>query len=371
LIKEKRKNKMEQIEKEWEEYKLFRLTSSVTASRSIHIFKQDENIVRPEPSELFISTKTHIVSMETEVDVMKLFWDTPIIDYYSQQEGIVKKQCLTKCFDKDTYELQLIDMNRQPMPYKESVTIHIDNPEGRLKFKDVRKITVGVSKHDFVKLDSKPSRLFYNCCILILRIDNDGKYEEYHIKIFKTGKIELPGSKNDVMFQKILTFIKIFLNQNIVSYQAILCNTNFTCNYNIHRDKLHELLVTKYRIQSSYYPSSHHAIQAKLYFKFNNDSNSVEYLDGFTHAKINNSTRLDRVDIDHNGNIFMVSCMIFRTGSVLISTRKYMDAVVFTYNLLVKVFKDDFAVVNHGLCQIKPLKNTNFKTNIKQVIVHF
>jgi TATA-box binding protein (TBP) (component of TFIID and TFIIIB) len=361
---------MEEIEKEWKEYKLYRLTTPIYEAPDKVVSKKNKDITYPEPSNLFISTKTHIIIMKEEINVMDIFLNTPIISYYSQKEGFVKKQCLCKCFDKTTFDKQEEEIKKQPSPCKEVITTHIDNPDGRLKFKDVRKVTVGVSKHDFTKLNNKDTRLFYNCCILIIRIFNEKSslYEEYHVKMFKTGKIEIPGTKDDDMFQKLLNYIKNYLNQEIVSYQPILCNTNFSCNYNIHRDELYELLTNKYNIQSSYYPSSHHAIQCRMYYKCTD--NTVEYIDGYSHAKINNSTKLDRAEYNNDKDTLMVSCMIFRTGSVLISTRKSMEAIIETYNLLVKIFKDDFELLNHGISDAKITKSTEIKTLLKQIIIY-
>ena len=38
---------------------------------------------------------------------------------------------------------------------------------------------------------TKKKGAFYNCFVIIMRVMENGKFKEYHIKIFNTGKIEL------------------------------------------------------------------------------------------------------------------------------------------------------------------------------------
>ena len=49
-----------------------------------------ENI--PKCSELYISTKTKNGELNQEIDLKKVFWKVPIIEYQEAKEGILKKQ---------------------------------------------------------------------------------------------------------------------------------------------------------------------------------------------------------------------------------------------------------------------------------------
>ena len=68
---------------------------------------------------------------------------------------------------------------------EENVMTSIDNPSGRIKFKDIRKISVGISKKDVLSYRSKKKSAFYNCFVLILRILDEGEFKEFHVKVFK------------------------------------------------------------------------------------------------------------------------------------------------------------------------------------------
>ena len=55
--------------------------------------------------------------------------------------------------------------------YKEHIIKQIHNPSARrIKFKDERKITVGISKKDIMNCRGKVKNAFYNCFAIILRI---------------------------------------------------------------------------------------------------------------------------------------------------------------------------------------------------------
>ena len=102
-------------------------------------------------------------------------------------------------------ELNNIKENLQKEVYfDEQIITSIQNPTGRIKFKDIRKISVGISKKDIISYRIKKKSAFYNCFVMIMRIKLDGIYKEYHIKIFNTGKIEIPGVQNDDTYELIL-----------------------------------------------------------------------------------------------------------------------------------------------------------------------
>jgi hypothetical protein len=79
----------------------------------------------------------------------------------------------------------------------------IDNPNGRIKFKDIKKIDIGFCKNDLVKQKKKTKSAFYNCFVLIYRVSIQNKFKEIHIKMFNTGKIEIPGIQNEEMVRYI------------------------------------------------------------------------------------------------------------------------------------------------------------------------
>ena len=45
----------------------------------------------PECSDIYISTQTKIAYLNQKIDLYKVFWLLPVIDYFSPKNGIIKK----------------------------------------------------------------------------------------------------------------------------------------------------------------------------------------------------------------------------------------------------------------------------------------
>lgn len=263
----------------------------------------------PEPSEIYISTKSKIAYLAKSVD-LKIFWDIPVISYATPQNGVIKKQI--KINSKTPEELELVQERlKSELYYDQYIMSHIDNPNGRIKFKDIRKITIGISKKDIMSYRSKKKQAFYNCFVMILRIKIDNLFREFHIKVFNTGKLEIPGVQSESMFKTVLNHIIDILQQfyeeeltYIDKNDTVLINSNFNCGFYINREILYDILRNKYNIQAIYDPCSYPGIQCKFYY--NND------------LTVQNGMQITTENKDKYKNVIEVSFMIFRTGSVLI-----------------------------------------------------
>ena len=174
------------------------------------------NINAPIPSDIYISTKSKIAYLTEPVD-LKIFWEIPVIPYATPINGVIKKQI--KINSKSQEELDEIQQRLQKELYfDEHIMSHIDNPSGRIKFKDIRKITIGISKKDIMSYRSKKKQAFYNCFVMIIRLKIGPGFREFHIKVFNTGKLEIPGVQNDDMFELVLESIINILQPYIVVY---------------------------------------------------------------------------------------------------------------------------------------------------------
>jgi len=261
-------------------------------------------------TDLYISTKTKMLYLNCNIELFPLFWEINVLPYYKQSEGIIKKQM--KFSSNNEKELDLI--NKKTNNYKDimidvQIIKHLNNLSGRVKFKDVRKITIGLSKKDIISYRKKKKGAFINCFIVILRVLIDKIYREIHIKVFNTGKIEIPGIQKDCHIDAIMTLLISNLNKynkKITHYfkdktETILINSNFSCGFYINRNKLYELLISKYNINCSYDPCSYPGIQCEFYY-----DNLIK------------DDELQNGKQNQNENIIKISFMIFRTGSILI-----------------------------------------------------
>jgi len=310
------------------------------------------NVVAPTPSALYISTKSKIAYLTEPVD-LRVFWQIPIIPYATPCNGVIKKQI--KINSKSQEELDDIQLRLQnELYFDEHVMSHIDNPSGRIKFKDIRKITIGVSKKDIMTYRSKKKQAFYNCFVMIIRLKIVEEFKEFHIKVFNTGKLEIPGVQNDSMFELVLKTIISILQPHSPTQlcynkksDTVLINSNFNCGFYIDREVLYDILRYKYNIQAIYDPCSYPGIQCKFYY--NKDIGVQTGKQITTENKVKYS------------NIVEVSFMIFRTGSVLIVGMCDDDVLFEIYNFLKLLLVAEFENVCQGILDSSTLANVKDK----------
>lgn len=289
----------------------------------------------PKATDIYISTKTKIAYLNTPIDLKKIFWKIDIIPYARATQGVVKKQMK---FNSTSYE-ELEDIQHRLKEisfYEDHVITSINNPNGRIKFKDIRKISIGISKKDIVSYRCKRKSAFYNCFVLILRLLIDNEFKEFHVKVFNTGKLEIPGIQNEEALQLILnnviTIIQPHMEEKLGykenSTETVLINSNFNCGYYINREILYDMLKTKYNIQAIYDPCSYPGIQCKFYF---DPDIGIQ-----NHSQITEDVKSKFV------NIKEVSFMIFRTGSVLIVGKCDESVLITIYEFLKKILASEY-----------------------------
>lgn len=322
----------ESMDEAWDKFINFGITEDNIEEPIISRDTLNSNEI-PDSTPIFISTKTKIIYLNVSIDLKDLFWKLPMINYDTLDEGIIKKEFRFNFVSKEEvteFEENIQIMNNNNVKNLNVVVLNqINNPTGRVKFKDIRKVDIGICKNDLIKNKNKNNKnekktknAFYNSFVIIYRIFIDDKYKEFHIKMFNTGKIEIPGiqteSSVDLIMQKLIGILNPYYNEPIYENErtTILINSNFSCNYYINREKLFNILKTKYEIGGNYDPCSYPGILCKY--------------------KIGNKK---------------VSFMIFRTGSVLIVGKCNDDDVNCIYQYLIKLFKDEY----NEICELNSI----------------
>jgi hypothetical protein len=286
-----------------------------------------ENSVKKEMpicDELYISTKTKVLFLNQEIDIYGIFWKIPIIEYWQPKEGILKKQMKIVSKTPEEYEEYRKKLDGIAH-YREHIIKQIDNPSARrIKFKDERKITIGLSKKDIMNCRGKAKNAFYNCFAIILRFKYEGAFREIHVKVFNTGKMEIPGILNSNLLDIVKKMILETIQPNVDNpldfidtdaEENVLINSNFNCGYHINRDKLHTILRSeKYRIESAYDPCSYPGVKCKYYF--NNEYGFDESKQKGQISPEDRSMKMSELGV--NKKYSEISFMIFRTGSGLI-----------------------------------------------------
>jgi len=305
-----------------------------------------------ENDELYISTKTKVIYLNTPIDIYDIFWKLPVIEYWKPEEGIVKKQIKIVSKSKEDYE-EYKKKLEGIYYYNEHIIKQIDNPNARrIKFKDERKITIGISKKDIMNYRGKKKNAFYNCFAIILRFKYENVFKEIHIKVFNTGKMEIPGVQNsqflEIAKEMILRCLKEYVTHDLYFINCeeennVLINSNFKCGFYINQNKLYTILNgAKYNIETSYEPCTYPGVKCKFYY--NNEISD-------THVKQNGQIlQEDRCmkmsELIDNKKYTEVSFMIFRTGSCLILGNCNERILNFVYNFIKNILIEEYNDIN-------------------------
>ena len=376
-------NAVENIDDEWEKFisnnygqdldidldKPDELNNEITLNISENMNgKNDRNSCDiPKATEIYISTKSKIAYLNQEIDLKEIFWKIPVIQYSIPKNGIIKKQMKFNSLQQEEVDY-IKEQLKDELYYDEHIITSINNPNGRIKFKDIRKVSVGISKKDIMSYRSKKKSAFYNCFVMIMRINIDNIFKEFHIKVFNTGKVEIPGIQNDQIYEQVLktllSTLQDYIKEPLCYLQksdTVLINSNFNCGFYINREVLYDILKLKYNIQCIFDPCSYPGIQCKFYY---NPEVDVELQTG---------SQISNEDKEKYKKIVEVSFMIFRTGSILIVGMCNENVLYIIYEFIKKMLINEFYhvsqpnVLSGGSGDFA--KNKNKKIRKKQIFI--
>ena len=318
----------------------------------------------PTCSELHISTKTKVLYLNCPIDTVKTFWSVPIIDYWRPIEGVIKKQTKITSFSPEELEetqerlrncgyhyTEMViksastnkvmpDVESNPVStqknnrdntvyqYRGSVAPLPQTPK-RIKFKDDRKITIGIAKKDIMNCRGKPKKAFMNCFAIIIRFKYKEEFREVHVKVFNTGKLEIPGVPDDNMLrlvrEKVIEYLQPYLDTKGIPLEYIkgsgddgdedvLINSGFHCGFCIDQKAFYAILRSdKYGIETSYDSCHYPGIRCKYYYRTDLQK---DHPDQGRICLSDNGIKLSQLELSKKYTC--VSFMIFSTGNCLV-----------------------------------------------------
>ena len=299
----------------------------------------------PKCSPIYISTKTKISYLNHPIDLKQTFWNVPITQYHIPKEGVIKKQMKFNSSSQEELDEVLSHCDNNIFT-DHQILSRIIKPEGRITFRDIRKISQGLCKKDITSYRCKRKGAFYNCFALILRIEHDSVFKEIHVKVFNTGKLEIPGIQDDSILVKTLDLLiktlrplvpqKDSLDWLKNKSETVLINSNFSCGFFINRDKLYNRLKYHYRINSAYDPCSYPGIQCEFYYDPNSETQTGQHPPS-------------GISDEERERYIKMSFMVFRTGSVLIVGKCKEDVLDKIYEFLKVLLESEYTNVSGGL----------------------
>ena len=138
---------------------------------SIELGKEECNEVENiTPSELYISTKTKIIYLNKPIDIYDIFWKIPVMKYGTKSNCVIKKQVKIHSVSQANLDdiLNNIEEHRNKGLHIEETILHnakTQNPNKNCEFKDVRKVSIGLSRKDILSQRSKKECFLQLFCI--------------------------------------------------------------------------------------------------------------------------------------------------------------------------------------------------------------
>lgn len=337
------------LDDEWNNF-INNKEENISKSKSLPAISN--RIDAPECDDLYISTKTKVLFLNQKINIYDIFWKIPVIPYWEAKSGILKKQMKIVCNTPQEFEQYKSKLESVPY-YTENIIKQIDNPTARrIKFKDERKITIGVSKKDIMNCRGKVKNAFYNCFAIIIRFRHEDIFREIHVKIFNTGKLEIPGILNAeflcIIKKLVIEYIQPHIDTNLdyienLENDSVLINSNFNCGFYIQRERLHSILRSeKYKIDSSYDPCSYPGVKCKFYFN-NEIGFDIEKQNGLI---MEEDRCMKMSELCENKKYTEVSFMIFRTGSCLIVGNCSEKILMFIFDFIKKILKEEYTNIS-------------------------
>lgn len=373
-------SQIENIEDDWlsflENTKVGNISLNTDDTHTTSIEKEITEQNFPKCSPIYISTKTMISYLNIPIDYLNVFWKIPVISYSDSREGIIKKQI--KITNLSPEETEHMDKNLETTKKENSDLIICKDQissvrnanSGKVKYKDVFKLSVGLSSKDIISHRCKKKGAFYNCFVMIMRIKINSIFKEIHVKVFNTGKLQIPGVQSEEMLTKILDMVvsvmKPYVSEDLAykseTSETELINSNFKSNYFINRDKLYNLLKYKYKIHSMFDPCSYPGIQCKFYYNTNYTENI-----GVCQCKDKKCNYRNKKDKKDDG-CYEISFMIFRTGSVLIVGKCNEDVLRNTYKFIVDLLVNEYQEIHIPNSLSKDFQNEEKKKKLSKKV---
>ena len=330
-----------ELDNEWDDFLNNRESENQKKDFLEHEIKYNKKSP-PMSTDIYISTTTKILFLNlNEIEILSHFWKLLVIDYNLQKTGIIKKQIKISLFDNQSID-ELDTILNKNNNAKYLVISHIQNNNNN-NIKHVRKVTIGICKKDILSKTNKEKSAFYNCYVIVLRIKLNNIFKEVHIKIFNTGKIEIPGIQSNEMLEQIKKDLLFILKEidpsiefNDKISRDILINSNFNCGFYINREKLYNILRNKYKINAVYDPCSYPGIRC-----------------------------IYNIDLK-----IKISYMIFRTGSILIVGKCNKDQLIVVYEYIKTILFNEYHLIESNISQeaINIEKKSKHKKSKKKII---
>jgi TATA-box binding protein (TBP) (component of TFIID and TFIIIB) len=221
--------------------------------------------------------------------------------------------------------------------------IEIIKEKTDIKYIEHGKTTAGVSNKNISEKKAAKKKVFYNQMTVLVNL-YEGKSN--NIKLFNNGAISMTGLKSVEDGKKAVEIVLKYMKTNnlilenidssINNFKIVLINSDYYIGYEIKRSELHQLLINKYQIFSSYEPCIYPGVNSKFYW-------NEDYFDKQYKGKCYCLNPCDGKGCGKgDGNCKKITISAFQSGSVIITGARNIDQIQTAYNFINKIFKDNY-----------------------------
>lgn len=223
--------------------------------------------------------------------------------------------------------------------------------KAKAKAKAQEKIVVGTCSRDELTKRKKSKNIFFNQSTLVVRrqhtktADGQPVYKEVNIKLFKNGGIQMTGIPSDSFAQETLAWLAkelVLFSQPVLEgeakphkYNIQLINSDYHINGNINREKLHEILIGRYNLFSSFESTIYQGCDTKYFYNESAPPGSTEGV-----CPCGDSICVGNGDGRTLGQCKEITISPFHTGSIIITGARRFEQIDKAYVFINKILKE-------------------------------
>lgn len=233
----------------------------------------------------------------------------------------------------------------------------IDNKEGGIVYteygsKKTQTMFRGISKKPKGNKNQEKKKRFDNQVTVIYKVYND-ECDDFYVntKIFKNGNIQMTGlrriEQGIIVIDHIVNVIQTIYHtkdDNIVgninelqncNYRVRLINCDFRTGFELKRDNLYKIIMTKYAVTCSYEPCIYPGVKIQYWW---NNTNPIK--DGCCYCKSECSGKGTGVG---DGQCKKITIAVFQSGCIIITGGQSIEQIVEAYNFTCNCIRDNIA----------------------------
>ena len=218
----------------------------------------------------------------------------------------------------------------------------------------------------------KNKKVFFNQITIVIVVENDYN----NIKLFNNGAISMTGVKSPKNGQRAVNILVENINKikDLLSFESkmehfnvVWINSDYKSNFEIKRSELHQLLVNKYNIFSSFEPCIYPGVMSKFFWNvdYKNKPDKLLgkcYCSNLCSGKGNGSG---------NGNCKKITISVFQSGSVIIGAQTF-EQIIDGYNFIKGVFvkhNKELKKINAPFLELE--KNNSIVSKKKEKTIYY